>query len=83
MIDFGLSKKFGRREVKEVEKIFGTNYYVAPEVLTGKYDLACDMWSVGIISYVIFSGRPPFIGKDNIEITRNIILKDPSFEDPL
>jgi len=50
--DFGLSKIFGDGEMLETS--CGTPDYVAPEVLTGSaYDNAVDMWSVGVITYIL------------------------------
>lgn len=50
-------------------------HYIAPEVLEGKYGLQCDMWSVGVILYMLLSGTPPFDGANDGEIVRKIFRK--------
>jgi calcium-dependent protein kinase len=61
IIDFGLSKLYDGKAVRS-DQIVGTPYYVAPEVLNGKYGLECDCWSIGVILYILLSGFLPFSG---------------------
>jgi calcium-dependent protein kinase len=60
MIDFGLSKHFRFGEVHH--EAVGTPYTVAPEVIRGSYDERCDIWAIGVISFLLLSGDPPFGG---------------------
>ena len=66
VIDFGMSKRFDKEKFMN-EKV-GTAYYISPEILQGKYDEKCDIWSVGVILYIIICGYPCFNGEDNDEI---------------
>eukprot|EP00920_Eleutheroschizon_duboscqi_P041915 GHVT01100589.1.p1 GENE.GHVT01100589.1~~GHVT01100589.1.p1 ORF type:complete len:511 (+),score=82.11 GHVT01100589.1:538-2070(+) len=70
IIDFGLSTHFEKSE-KMKDKI-GTAYYIAPEVLHGTYDEQCDVWSLGVILYVLLSGCPPFNGPNEFEILKKV-----------
>ena len=66
VIDFGMSKRFDSKQFMS-EKV-GTAYYISPEVLQGKYDEKCDIWSAGVILYIIICGYPCFNGEDDEEI---------------
>ena len=60
VIDFGLSQKTDMKKI--LSSKVGTAYYVSPEILSGKYNEKCDIWSAGVILYVLLSGDPPFNG---------------------
>jgi len=64
--DFGLSKDFGE---EQLSTSCGTPDYVAPEVLMGEpYDKSVDIWSIGVITYVLLCGFPPFYGDSQKEL---------------
>jgi len=58
LIDFGMAKVVHWR--KYHRRMNGTPYYIAPEVLNGHYNEACDMWSLGVIMFIVIFGYPPF-----------------------
>lgn len=58
MIDFGLSKFTRHRHY--FRQFCGTPYYVAPEVLDERYNESVDMWSIGVVMFVLLYGYPPF-----------------------
>lgn len=70
MIDFGLSTMWKEGEMLSTK--VGTPYYVAPQVLQGAYTNKCDVWSVGVIIFVLLAGFPPFFGDSDSEILAKI-----------
>jgi len=60
LIDFGLAKHVNPGQF--LKSRVGTPMYMAPQVLMRRYDTQCDMWSTGVIMYILLSGRPPFSG---------------------
>merc|ERR1719356_1767290 len=70
IIDFGLSCKFGPGQTLTTKA--GTPYYVAPQVLDGKYDELSDIWSVGVIMFVLIAGYPPFYGDTDNEVLQKV-----------
>ena len=74
VIDFGLSQACDRLKTK-----VGTAYYVSPEILSGNYTHLCDIWSAGVILYILLSGDPPFNGANDNEIYTKIAQMKFSF----
>lgn len=69
--DFGFAKKV--KEPNSLTTQCGTPGYVAPEILEGKaYDTQADMWSLGVIVYILLGGYPPFIEQNQRELFRKI-----------
>ena len=76
MIDFGLSKHFSHGDVQH--EAVGTPYTVAPEVILGSYDEKCDVWAMGVITFLLLSGTPPFGGcggMESLSVIRDNILR--------
>lgn len=70
LLDFGSSRKMGPNE--PLQGVYGTAYYVAPECMVGAYDLKCDVWSVGVVMYMLLSGKPPFNGATDTQILQEV-----------
>jgi len=79
LIDFGLSKHI--YEGEKLSQKVGSCYYTAPEVLNGPYDAKCDVWSVGVLCYMLLSGSPPFFGKTVDDVYVSIQTKEATFTD--
>ena len=71
LIDFGISIKF-EKDTKLKGKT-GTVLYIAPEVISGSYDEKCDIWSCGVLMYMMLCGLPPFDGNSRKEVMAKII----------
>merc|ERR1719433_599706 len=77
LIDFGLSRTFTPGEYMTTKA--GTAYYIAPQVLAGKYDASADLWSCGVIMYILLCGYPPFTGQTDYDVLRKVRLGHISF----
>jgi serine/threonine protein kinase len=75
LVDFGLAREHGLKGRLEppMTSVVGTPYYIAPEVLKGRYDKSCDLWSAGIVAYLLLCGYPPFNGADGEEIHEAVL----------
>jgi len=80
VIDFGLSKKFATDKLGFMREGVGTLYSMAPQVLQGVYDSQADMWSVGVITYMLLCSHRPFFNKQRKVMIDRIMRCDYSFK---
>ncbi|XP_061364785.1 CDPK-related kinase 7-like [Gastrolobium bilobum] len=78
-IDFGLSDYVKPDE--RLNDIVGSAYYVAPEVLHRSYGTEADMWSIGVIAYILLCGSRPFWARTESGIFRAVLKADPGFDE--
>ncbi|KAH7954436.1 hypothetical protein HPB49_018379 [Dermacentor silvarum] len=80
LIDFGLARFY--EPGKKLQVLFGTPEFVAPEVVNfDKVGYQTDMWSVGVICYVLLSGLSPFMGNSELETMANVTRAEYDFDD--
>ncbi|CAN6480395.1 unnamed protein product [Victoria cruziana] len=79
IIDFGLSDFI--RPDERLNDIVGSAYYVAPEVLHRSYSTEADIWSIGVITYILLCGSRPFWARTESGIFRAVLRADPNFDD--
>eukprot|EP00752_Nemacystus_decipiens_P008847 g7895.t1 len=71
LVDFGLSAHF--QDFRLEHDVVGTWVYMAPEVISGShFPRTCDMWSIGVIAYLLLCGYPPFGGNSTAELKEQI-----------
>jgi len=87
LIDFGLSCSYmsfgssGKEKLKRMTTKAGTLFFMAPEVLTWNYTSKWDVWSAGVILFIMLWGYPPFASEDDQETIELIVSKEIEFDD--
>jgi serine/threonine protein kinase len=82
LVDFGLSKKIIAPNERSDES-FGTISYAAPEVLAGEsYDKSVDLWSLGVVTYLLVSGTLPFDDENEDLILEKTLTEEPDYKSP-
>lgn len=78
LIGFGSSIQIKKNE--KLKDVVGSSFYIAPEVLAGNYDEKCDIWSCGVILYIMLSGNLPYNGRTDPEVIEQIKNNEVSYE---
>ena len=77
IVDWGCATQMKQKE--RLHETDGTSYYIAPEVLKGDYDEKCDIWSCGVILYILLCGYAPFYGEDDEGIYEQVLKGEYDF----
>ena len=72
LIDFGTSNYVKTENTNYFTVKVGSPFYMAPEVLNKKYNNKCDIWSCGVIMFMLLRGHPPFKGENQEELFKSI-----------
>jgi calcium-dependent protein kinase len=80
LIDFGTSNYYN--ESKKFTLKVGSPYYIAPEVIKKSYDYKCDIWSCGVILFILLVGYPPFKGNTQKDLLNSIVKGKYSISGP-
>ncbi|XP_056403912.1 myosin light chain kinase 2, skeletal/cardiac muscle [Hyla sarda] len=80
IIDFGLARRYKPQNKLKVS--FGTSEFLSPEVINfDQVSFPTDMWSVGVITYMMVSGLSPFLGANDTETMNNVLMGDADFDE--
>ena len=75
--DFSSARSFNTK--KKLTKKIGTSYFIAPEVLNRNYNEKCDVWSIGVLLFILLCGKPPFWGESDKEIIEKVKIGAPDW----
>ena len=81
VIDFGTAQSFSKDT--KLRTTMGTPYYIAPEVIMKNYNESCDVWSCGVILYILLSGTVPFYGDTDEKVIAAVKRAHFSFYSPI
>ncbi|KAF4324407.1 hypothetical protein G195_002220 [Phytophthora kernoviae 00238/432] len=80
LCDFGASTLY--KNGASMRKVLGSVVYMAPEVLEGNYKESCDLWSLGVIMYMLLTNKAPFYGDTEDALVESIFAADVKYRGP-
>merc|ERR1719162_2403518 len=80
LTNFGFAMVFGKGQMMTTQ--VGSMHYMSPQVLAGGYNESCDIWSVGVMTYILLCGYPPFYGDKDSDILKMVKKGDYEFVSP-
>src|SRR5438105_1951482 len=84
LLDFGFAKAYETNELNNLNEFVGTPYFIAPEILKKeKYGSKCDIWSLGVVTYSLISGKYPFELPERLQLFELIKKGHFEFSDPI
>ena len=84
LLDFGFAKSYENSELNSLNDFIGTPYFIAPEIINNeKYGAKCDIWSLGVVTYSLISGKYPFEAHDRKELFELIKQAKVTFSEPI
>lgn len=72
LIDFGFARHWNAVLSRPMRAACGSTTYISPDALSGCYTNACDMWTIGVMVYLLLAGEPPFTGRDTRVVLQRI-----------
>lgn len=79
LADFGTAGPYDPTGKKKLKELVGTPYYVAPEVLNNSYGSKCDLWSLGVMTFLLLTGKLPFTASSIETIFLKIKETEPAY----
>lgn len=79
LCDFGTAIEIDRPNNEKLSEHFGSPYYIAPEVIKGEYNQKCDIWSAGVIMFIMLMKRVPYDGDGDQEVIERVVKNNINF----
>lgn len=81
LTDFGFATYFDEKE--KLDEVLGSPLYMPPEIVKKeKYDSKVDIWSAGVVAFILLCGKPPFIGNSKDDVYRSIKEDEHDYKGP-